>query len=239
MVSFARPDQLTLVQAICQSFAVDNGAFSTWKRGQAFDDGAYLDFVQSFSYHPSFDWCLIPDVIEGSEAENDAKIEMWNLSPDLSVPVWHLHESLERLRGLCQSFGRVALGSSAEYAMVGTAKWWNRMESAMRWCCDKEGRPLCKLHGLRMLDQRIFTVFPFSSADSTNIARNIGINQRWKGTYSPATKAGRGVVLAGRIEANQSPSTWVPNARDTRTIVPNNHNLPEDRSAMDSDLCAC
>lgn len=209
MVSFARPDQLSIVQSVCQSFCIDNGAFSTWKTGKEFDDAAYLDFVQSLNWHPSFDWCLIPDVIDGDELANDAKIEAWDMSPECSVPVWHLHESLDRLSNLCCSFPRVALGSSAEFAVIGTSKWWARMFEAMLSCCDEAGRPKAKLHGLRMLDQKVFSVFPFSSADSTNIARNIGIDKRWNGRYSPVSKAARGIVLAGRIESQQSAEVWV------------------------------
>jgi len=158
-------------------------------------------------------------VIEGTEHENDAWIEAWDLAPDLSVPVWHLHESLERLESLCRTFSRVALGSSAAYATIGTARWWARMYEAMDHCCDEEGRPLAKLHGLRMLDPRIFMRFPFSSADSTNVARNVGIDAAWNGSYSPIDKAARGIVLADRIEAQQSPAVWRTHAQDTRGIV--------------------
>jgi len=177
-------------------------------------------------------------VIEGSEAENDAKVEAWDMAPDLSVPVWHLHESMERLRRLSTCFPRVALGSSAQYATIATTAWWERMALAMAACCDPDGKPLCKLHGLRMLDPKVYGAFPFSSADSTNIARNIGINQKWTGSYSPISKAARGIVLAGRIESQQSPATWRPYAQHPRRTVQNHNNLPEDRADMDPNLCA-
>ena len=67
---------------------------------------------------------------------------------------------------------------------------------------------MTKLHGLRMLDTDVFTRFPFASADSTNVARNIGIDSRWNGSYKPPSKAARGIVLAERIEAFQSPAVW-------------------------------
>jgi hypothetical protein len=64
------------------------------------------------------------------------------------------------------------------------------------------GRPACKLHGLRMLDPAIFTKLPFSSADSTNIGRNVGIDVHWKhGNYLPPTKEARAQVMRSRIEA--------------------------------------
>lgn len=88
------------------------------------------------------------------------------------------------------------------------------MGQAMEVVCPS-GRPEVKLHGLRMLDPEVFTRFPFSSADSTNVARNIGIDGAWRGTYQPSNKAIRGIVLAERIEAQQSSSTWEPMAIQT------------------------
>jgi hypothetical protein len=70
--------------------------------------------------------------------------------------------------------------------------------------CDEEGRPTCKLHGLRMLDPTIFSQLPFASADSTNVAQNIGIDQKWRHAYAPVTKAARALVMADRIEHHAS-----------------------------------
>ncbi len=157
--------------------------------------------------HPSFDFALIPDVIDGTEQENSTLTAIWPLGIQCGVPVWHLHESLPRLRQLCEYWPRVALGSSGEYAQIGTVQWWNRMKEAMDVACPF-GFPLAKLHGLRMLDPEIFSRFPFSSADSTNVARNIGIDQAWRGPDPPANKAGRAVVLADRIESTNSAPEW-------------------------------
>jgi hypothetical protein len=46
-----------------------------------------------------------------------------------------------------------------------------------------------RLHGLRMLNPEVFSRLPFASADSTNIGRNIGIDQAWRGT-TPAHERG-------------------------------------------------
>ncbi|MGK9559302.1 hypothetical protein O6495_24055, partial [Salmonella enterica subsp. enterica] len=46
-----------------------------------------------------------------------------------------------------------------------------------------------------------------ASADSTNVARNIGIDSAWKGTYSPQSKETRAYVLAERIESFNSTGT--------------------------------
>ena len=74
--------------------------------------------------------------------------------------------------------------------------------------CDGDGMPRVKLHGLRMLNPDVFRHLPFSSADSTNVARNIGIDQAWRGTYTPPTKEARAAVMRARIESHNAPTRW-------------------------------
>ena len=83
------------------------------------------------------------------------------------------------------------------------------MSEAMDICCDQEGIARTKLHGLRMLDPTVFSHFPFSSADSTNVGRNCGMDGRWKGPYvSGLSHRTRAMVLMDRIESHASASTW-------------------------------
>ncbi len=91
------------------------------------------------------------------------------------------------------------------------------MAHVMAAVCDNQGRPLCKLHGLRMLDPAVFSKFPFASADSTNIAQNVGIDMAWRGTYTPATKEARGAVMRERIESRNSRQTWDPTTHHIQT----------------------
>lgn len=207
-VSFAHPKQVALAAEVAQSFALDNGAFSLWKKGQQVDVPAYVEWVNEWRQHPGFDWALIPDDIDGGECENDVMIARYReAGGDLSssVPVWHLHESLDRLYYFTRAYPRVAFGSSGEFATVGAPEWWHRMHEAMEVVCDERGRPRVKLHGLRMLDPSIFSQFPFSSADSTNVAQNIGIDQKWQsGRYQAPSPAARAMVLATRIEMHAS-----------------------------------
>lgn len=209
MVSFAAPDQIDIAAEVCQSFSLDNGAFSVWRAGKSVDWKEFYFWVERWSWHPSFDWALIPDVIDGDEAANDELLAEWPFGC-LGVPVWHLHESLRRLARFSNEWPRIALGSSGDYAVIGTQKWWRRISEAMDVLCDSEGKPICKIHGLRMLDPLIFQAIPFSSADSTNVARNIGIDSRWRGAYTPANKETRAVVIAERIEQFNAPSYWQP-----------------------------
>lgn len=208
-VSFAHPGQFSVAVATCQSFALDNGAFSAWKQGAPVKDwSAYYAWAAEGLRVPSCDFAIIPDVIDGSEADNNALVAEWGLPTWFGSPVWHMHESLERLERLATDWPRVCIGSSGEYARIGTVSWWARMALAMRLLCDEQGRPMCRLHGLRMLDPAIFSRLPFASADSTNIGRNIGIDQAWRGSYTPATKEMRAQVMRNRIESFNAPATW-------------------------------
>lgn len=207
LVPFPRREDMGIVADACQSFIFDNGAFSVWKQGGTLDVDGYIDWCREWYRHPGFDWALIPDVIDGDEADNDALIGRWPCDIR-GVPVWHMHESLDRLMRLGRTYQTVALGSSGRWATPGSRSWWSRMAEAMRAVCDERGRPLCRLHGLRMLDPAIFTRLPLASADSTNAAMNGGSLDRF-GLYVPPTSAQRSAVIAERIEANNSSPTWV------------------------------
>ena len=209
-VSFAHSEQLSVAIELCQSFAIDNGAFSAWKSGNPVKDwSAFYDWALNLKKVPSCDFAVIPDVIDGNEADNDALLRDCPLPTWFASPVWHMHESLERLEQLSNTYVRVCIGSSGDYATVGTQAWWSRIGQAMRILCDEMGRPMCKLHGLRMLDPAVFTKLPFASADSTNIGRNVGIDAHWRvGNYLPPTKEMRAAVMRSRIESHNAPAVW-------------------------------
>lgn len=199
-VSWERPDQLHVAMGVCQSFALDNGAFSRWKRGGESAWDSYYEWSGRLLNHPACDWAVIPDVIGGTEDENDALIDEWPHG-HRGVPVWHLNESTERLVRLASEWPRVALGSAAEWDVRRPLMCVQRLHDVLPAICDSNGWPITKLHGLRMLSSRITSRVPFASADSTNVARNIGIEKKWSGSYQPATKEGRAVVLVERVEA--------------------------------------
>lgn len=205
-------DQLGLAVEVCQSFAVDNAAYSAFNGGAPITDWSdYYEWVASIHRIPNFDFAVIPDVINGDEKANDALLAEWPWKArhaHVGAPVWHMHESIARLVWLGKNWPRVCIGSSGQYATVGDAKWWNRMAQAMNAICDERGLPICKLHGLRMLDPDVFTRLPLSSADSTNIAQNIGIDSAWRGTYTPPSKECRALVMRERIESHQAAKSW-------------------------------
>lgn len=208
-VSYRHPGQLGIAVEVCQSFAVDNGAFSAWRAGTPVTDwSAFYEWAAEARRIPSCDFAVIPDVIDGDEAANDRLVSEWPLPRSFGAPVWHMHESVERLERLAMEWDRVCLGSSGDYSVVGSQSWWDRMAQAMTAVCDEQGRPRVKLHGLRMLNPKVFTKIPLASADSTNIGRNVGIDKSWKGTYLPPTKEMRAQVMRSRIDAFNAPPCW-------------------------------
>ncbi len=220
LVSYAEPRDIELVAAVASSFVLDNGAYTFWRRGVTRSQeertawiAGYERFVESWCDHPGCDWHLIPDIVDGGEQENDDLLLAWPHRQH-GVAVWHMHESFERLQRLIDlalfDSRRIAIGSSGPYASVGAPAWWVRMQEAM-WILTDSGRhlqPIVKIHGLRMLSPIIVSKLPFASADSSTVARNIGLDKKWSGTFVPKTRLARGTVLLSRIEETQSAAAW-------------------------------
>lgn len=211
LISFYRPDDVAVILDCCQTFCVDNGAYSFWRKngGNAGEEywARYIEFTKALSRHPGFDFWLIPDVIDGSEDDNWRLIFEYGRKIPYAVPVYHMHESFFHLERLLKTFPRIAIGSSGQWPNPGTPSWWDRMSDIMDVCCDEDGIPKSKLHGLRMLDPKIFSEIPLSSADSTNAVRHAGDVKRF-GMYPPGSSAQRANVIADRIESNNSAACW-------------------------------
>lgn len=174
-VSYARPDQIELSLKHAGMVSIDNGAFSHWKKGDG-DKKFWTDFyawLMRYYHNPKVNFFVIPDVVEGGEEENDKLIrELPSMFKGKAVPVWHLHESLERLVKLCEEWPRVCFGSSGQYAVIRTAAWHQRMKDAFTEIYIKR-QLRTKIHGLRMLDGRVLGNYPLDTADSTNLACNV------------------------------------------------------------------
>lgn len=212
LVPFFYQEDMPAVADVCASFILDNSAYTVDNSGGELDIPGFIRWVELWCRHPGFDWALIPDVIGGDDADNDALLREWPAHlRGKGVPVWHLHESLERLARLVREYHTVALGSSGEWPTPGAACWWVRMAEVMSVACDEAGRPFAHMHGLRMLNTEIFTRLPLKSADSVNAAMNSGSLSRF-GMYTPPTSGQRATVIADRIEAHNSAPLWVPPA---------------------------
>lgn len=215
LIPWVRPEDIGTAAEVCQSFCLDNGAFTAWKQGTPITDwSGYFRWADEWLHHPGCDFAIIPDVIDGDEAANKMLIAKWHHKVGSKVqfrgaPVFHLHESLDHLRWMTDHYDRVCLGSSGQWSTPGTRGWWERIAELMAVCCDENGRPKGRLHGLRMLDPAIFHRLPLASADSTNAVRNSSSYSRF-GMYTPPNASTRMSIIAERIEAHQSAAVWVP-----------------------------
>lgn len=213
LVPWKRPEDLQRAMDYSRGFIADNSAYSFWRTGETPDWQQYADWIATFCRCPRFDWALIPDVIEGGEKENDALLKWWALESHwphriASVPVWHMHESFDRLERLLM-YDCVAIGSSGDYPTPGVGKWWDRMDDAFRVICDRDGFPRRKIHGLRMLDPEIVRRYPFASCDSTNAVQN-GAREARKSNVDSTWGQ---MTIARRLEYATSPSRWTEPAR--------------------------
>lgn len=197
-VRYGEHRDIEVCHEIGQAVMLDNGAYPAWTQGKETDWPGYYRWCSQWLEHWTT-WAVIPDVIDGTEEDNNALIAEWPFG-GRGAPVWHMHESLERLTYLVIEWPLVCIGSSGDYAALGTPRWQRRMAEAMDTACDEQGVPMTRLHMLRGLDYAGGR-YPFYSADSTNVARNHG-----------GTNGGRArksaLRMASEIDARQTPARW-------------------------------
>lgn len=207
LISYATQGHIPEVLECCESFCLDNGAFTIWKTtGGNIDVHGYIEWVSHYQKHPSFDFALIPDVIGGTEEENDELLKEWDQNL-IGVPVYHLGESPERFLRLSEEYSKVAFGSTDKWPRNGSKAWWKYMADFMDIVTDENGNLPCKVHGLRMLDVKLFQYLPLHSGDSTNASVNGHLCMK-KGIH-PAIERWQGNErIAQKIEAYQSAHFW-------------------------------
>lgn len=180
---------------------LDNGAFSQWRSGKPTDWPGFYAWAEEWLDASPTTWAIIPDVIDGTEAEQDELIAEWPHG-DRGVPVWHLHESFARLQALAASWPRICFGSSGEYAQVGTEAWHRRVSEAFDVLCPTGGRPEVDVHMLRGM-KLSEGPYPFASVDSTDIARNHN-----RGGDSLEVKQARALAMAKRWATRRPATEW-------------------------------
>lgn len=198
-VSYSDPRDVKVCHAIGQSVMLDNGAYSAWRRGLPHNWTGYMDWAEAWLDFPTT-WAVIPDVISGTEEANDRLLIRWfERRLPKGAPVWHMHESLDRLRRLAHGYARLCFGSSGEYREPGTDKWHRRIAEAFDTISDECGR-VPWVHMLRAMGEATSGRYPFASADSTNAARNHSGSHR----HRPRSLA----QLVAESDARQAPGRW-------------------------------
>lgn len=204
-VSFSDPRDVEVCHRIGQSVMLDNGAFSAWTQGKTVDWGEWAEWARPWLDYPTT-WAVLPDVIDGDEDANDTLLDECDWKYDIGgVPVWHMHESFERLQRLVTTYGQVCFGSSGAYAVIGVDAWWRRCTEAFDMLAAPSGRVpwVHMLRGMALSGEE----FPFASVDSTDVARN----HKRNGSNARA--------MADRWDAMQCPGRWVTHRQERMEIA--------------------
>jgi len=215
-VSYFRPDQIVHCDAAAQSLMIDNGAFSAWRKGVVLGREywtAYHEFCRLWCARPTT-WAVIPDVIDAGEQEQDALVREWPTElADRAAPVWHMDEGLDRLLRLTDAWPRVCIGSTAEFKVVKSSAWVERMDAVWdQLAARRRFTPwIHMLRGMQLLKPDC--PWPFASVDSTDLARNHNRLNRFGDRKVWALKQ-----RADRWDARQCPATWSP-AEPTPSIL--------------------
>lgn len=202
-VSHAAPQDIERVHAIGEGVMLDNGAFRAWMSGGTTDWPAYYAWTDRWLDY-STTWAVIPDVIDGSEEMQDALLAQWPHGHRGS-PVWHMNEGIHRLLRLLDTYPRVCIGSTKQYAVVMSPAWHGRMEDIWDAIVLRHQRTpdVHMLRGMKCAEGP----YPFTRLDSTDIARNHNRPQN-----TPRK-------MADRWDAKQCQPTWRIRARQLELIA--------------------
>lgn len=196
-VSFFAPGDVARCHEIGQAVLLDNGAFSAWKKGILLTAewwARYYAWCERWLDRPTT-FAIIPDVITGGVDEQDDLIARWAFG-ERGWPVWHMHEPIDRLLTLLDRWPRIAIGSSAQFAVVGSDSWHGRMDEAFE-AITRRHQFMPWIHLLRGM-QAVRWAYPFASVDSTDVARN----------HNRPGKTARD--MADAWDAQQCPAAWSP-----------------------------
>lgn len=216
-VSYYNPCQLDDVIPLLAEDSIlvlDNGGYSAWQ-----DERIVLDhrYWTEFTHWAALIMsavpqaiAILPDVIGGDTRANLAMALQFALELPLDriMPVWHIDEDLAQLTAfLDEGFVRLAFGSAGRYRTPGTTVWHDRIGEAFEHLYalvgdGTRGYPCPSIHMLRGLAQlRDPYGIPFSSADSTDVAKN-----HWRTRDQMFNVA----KMCARIEAQRFPDSPIP-----------------------------
>jgi len=148
-----------------QSIMWDNGAFSAYTKGKAFNPSGYYDWLEDKLFGAN--WAVIPDVIGGCAEEQWKYLQQWPYPRHLSCAVWHMDLPIDWLLELSDEYPRIAFGSSGKYWKVNSDDWQRRADEAWE-ALERTGNRnwVHMMRGLKLGNKR----WPFASADSCNVA---------------------------------------------------------------------
>lgn len=193
-VSFANPGDADWCLRYAQSVMWDSGAFTAHTKGREVDWNKYYSWLEKKLGGEN--WAVVPDVIGGDQSQQKKLVRTWPYPKSAGAPVWHMGLDISYLLQIAEKWPRICFGSSDQYWQVGSDAWRRRADEAFNALAIRGHLPWLKVHmlrGLSLCGDR----WPFSSADSVNVARN------FKDTNICPDR------MMSRIDAVQSPISWI------------------------------
>ena len=191
-VSFFRPDNVDVCLKIGQSVMFDNGAYSAFAKNIKINFNDYYKWLENKLGHPH--WSVIPDCIDGCVEEQKKLLLDFPFPKELSAPVFHIHLPTDYLDYLTDRYPKVCFGSSGQFWNIGSDSWHSRIDILFNHL-SKKHKHLPHIHMMRGLSLS-GSIYPFASADSTNVARN----------FKDKNKCPEN--MARKIDSMQNPIFW-------------------------------
>ena len=191
-VSFFRPDNVDVCLKIGQSVMFDNGAYSAFAKNIKINFNDYYKWLENKLGHPQ--WSVIPDCIDGCVEEQKKLLLAFPFPKELSAPVFHIHLPTDYLDYLTDRYPKVCFGSSGQFWNIGSDSWHSRIDILFNHL-SKKHKHLPHIHMMRGLSLS-GSIYPFASADSTNVARN----------FKDKNKCPEN--MARKIDSMQNPIFW-------------------------------
>ena len=191
-VSFFRPDNVDVCLKIGQSVMLDNGAYSAFSKNIKINFNDYYKWLENKLGHPH--WSFIPDCIDGCVEEQKKLLLDFPFPKELSAPVFHIHLPTDYLDYLTDRYTKVCFGSSGQFWNIGSDSWHSRIDILFNHL-SKKHKHLPHIHMMSGLSLS-GSIYPFASADSTNVARN----------FKDKNKCPEN--MARKIDSMQNPIFW-------------------------------
>lgn len=182
---------------------LDSGAFSAWSQKTSINLKDYIQFIKDHKHlidvYANLDDIHDPEITY----KNQIRMEKAGLSP---IPVFHYAEDIKWLKKyIDKGHDYIALGGMVPISTSRLVPWLDDLFS--NYLTDKNGMPICKVHGFGLTALRLMIRYPWYSVDSTAWVM-VG---RMGGIYVPRRKNGRWIYGEDwKVQvSSQSPKTKV------------------------------
>lgn len=147
------------------SLLLDSGAYSAKTQNKKLDIDEYIEYIQERSdVLPPHTYFNLDVIGNGPKSyENFLYMRMQGLKP---IPVWHAETELEFLGHYLHLSKYIAIGAISTMSNERTI---HSLDDIWRdYLTDKDGYPVCKVHGFGLTSILIMTRYPWYSVDSTS-----------------------------------------------------------------------